>query len=271
VLPDAVRRFWTALIELSPAAEPFEWGFVQTDPRFPDVWDANNATVLTPTEGLSLTAITDELVPRLRATGASAEHVEFWETDVETPALREARAIGTKDRTDVVMVFDPALSEHRPSVEVQEVGWPDDAFWPWYRRSLIEFDPTDLLPEHVLDQLVERTRRVFVPAGERFFLGLIDGVPAGYTALLRLDGVGYLDNVVTMPEFRRRGVASSTVLAAVQASRAAGDDAVFLLADEHGRPRDLYERLGFREAGRIETLNRPLTVEGRRQTAGEGT
>jgi ribosomal protein S18 acetylase RimI-like enzyme len=261
MLPEPVRRFWTAATGLSPNAVAFDWGYVETDSRYPDVWDANNATVLTPTPTVTLDEIRGELRPRLRTAGAGSDHVEFWEPTIDCPALREARSIGMKDRTDVVMTFEGTVREAPSVVEVEEATAPSEGFWAWYRAGLNEFEQGTVLPEAVLDQSVARTRQVFVPAGTRFFVGRVDGEPAGYTSLLRLEGVGYLDSVVTMPDRRRRGVASSTVMAAVEASRGAGDEATFLLADEGGQPSKLYERLGFHVASRIETLNRPLPSE----------
>ena len=259
MLPEPVRLFWSAAIEMAarPVAHP--WGYVETDPRYPDVWDANNASVLSPSKDLTMHDILRELRPALASAGASREHVEFWETSADFPALSEARRIGTTERVDVVMVFDPTSSISRPGVEVDEVSRPGSDFWPWFRRSLSEFDSPGALDDHVLDQLVARTREVFVPEGERFFVATIDGERAGYAGLIRLEGVGYVDNVVTMPQYRRRGVASAAVSAAVEASRSSGDEATFLLADEGGSPAALYERLGFRVASRVETLSRPLS------------
>jgi ribosomal protein S18 acetylase RimI-like enzyme len=87
----------------------------------------------------------------------------------------------------------------------------------------------------------------------------MNGEPAGYTSLLSSEGVGYLDNVVTMPPFRRRGVATGTVIAAVRSSLRSGDDRVFLLAERGGNAQRLYERLGFRVRSQIESYTRPLS------------
>lgn len=258
MLPEPVRGFWSAAIELSPNAAAFDWGYVETDRRFPDVWDANNATVLTPTPALTLDEVLRELHGRLREAGARRDHVEFWELAVDCPALREARSIGMNDRADVVMTFEAGSSQPRPTLEVEELADPPEDFWPWYRAGLDEFESGPVLADDVLDQIVARTRQVLVPAGTRFFVARVDGERAGYASLLRLGGVGYLDTVVTMPAFRRRGVATATVMAATEASRDAGDETTFLLADEDGQPSRLYERLGFRAAARIETLSRPL-------------
>jgi ribosomal protein S18 acetylase RimI-like enzyme len=81
---------------------------------------------------------------------------------------------------------------------------------------------------------------------------------AGQTTLLGIDGVGYLDSVVTRPEFRRRGVASATVLRAVEAATERGDRLVHLLTVKDSGPQRLYERLGFQLAAEIVTFTRPL-------------
>ncbi|TMA58737.1 MAG: GNAT family N-acetyltransferase, partial [Deltaproteobacteria bacterium] len=65
-------------------------------------------------------------------------------------------------------------------------------------------------------------------------------------------------NVVTMPAFRRRGVASATVMAAVRTALAEGNELVFLLAERGAPPARLYERLGFGTWAQVETFHRPF-------------
>ena len=259
-LPDFVKVFWYAALELGQRTERTPWGAVTTDDRFPLVWDANNAAVLEPQQGLDPEDIECALLPALRRAGAPYEHVEFWESSVDTPALAEFRRRGERPAPDVAMVFDGPLPE-RPAddVRVEEVTRPDRSFWPWYRDSLREFGME--LSEDVLDQMVRRTRTVFVPTGLRWFVGSLDGERAGYTSLVSLAGVGYIDDVVTVPALRRRGVASATVRAAVAASEEAGNAHVFLLAERDGDPQRLYERLGFRVAASIESFTTLLPPE----------
>jgi predicted GNAT family acetyltransferase len=192
--------------------------------------------------------------------GAPSEHVEFWETSVESPALKEYRRSGERPDPDVAMVFEGPLPPPVATVRVEEVTHPDRSFWPWYRDSLREFGME--LSEEVLDQMVRRTRDVFLPAGMRWFVGSVDGEPAGYASLISLEGIGYLDNVVTMPTFRRRGVAGAAVTSAVMAGLGAGNAHVFLLAEQAGNPQRLYERLGFRVAAPIESFTRALVPGG---------
>jgi len=259
-VPDFVKQFWYASIEVGQTTTRTPWGAVATDDRFPLVWDANNAAVLEPAPGLTTSDLRGALTPALRRAGALYEHVEFWETGNDSPALDEFRRVGQRPDPDVVMVFEGSKPAPSPTGDpaVEELTEPDASFWAWYRESLREFG-TELLSDDVLDQLVARTRKVFLPCGLRWFVGRIDGQRAGYTSLLALEGVGYLDNVVTMPSARRRGVATATVTAAVRSSLGSGDRHVFLLAERGGAPQNLYERLGFRVRSQVESYTRPLS------------
>ncbi len=116
----------------------------------------------------------------------------------------------------------------------------------------------DVLAEDVVEQMDRREQEVLIPAGLRMFVALVEGRVAGFTNLLSLRAVGYLDTVVTLPQFRRRGVATAAVTHAVGESLAGGDRLVHLLADEGEPPQALYERLGFRVRARVRSVNRSL-------------
>ena len=74
-----------------------------------------------------------------------------------------------------------------------------------------------------------------------------------------LEGVGYLDNVATFPEARGRGLASAIVAAAIELARESGADHVSLFADpDNDAVVRMYERLGFREVGRLAATRGPV-------------
>jgi ribosomal protein S18 acetylase RimI-like enzyme len=76
-------------------------------------------------------------------------------------------------------------------------------------------------------------------------------VPAAVAALLVLDGVGYLDQVVTFPRARRRGFATAIASRVIADARALGAERTFLLAEPDGEAARLYERIGFRAVTQI--------------------
>jgi ribosomal protein S18 acetylase RimI-like enzyme len=260
-LPDEVRSFWYAMCELGEWSERTPWGIVAADSRFPLVWEANLGCVMEPMPDLAIEEVEAAVRDGLARSGGPYEHLEFWETSVVGPALDAARARAERHGRDAVMTFDGRGLRASPpdpggAIEVDEVRTPGGEFWPWLRDSVVEYGTP--LSDPVLDQLVERFRSVLVPAGLRWFVARVDGERAGYAGLISLEGVGYVEGVVTMPAFRRRGVASATVSRAVEASRRAGDRAMFLLTDPEGGARRLYERLGFRVAAEVEGCTRRL-------------
>lgn len=239
------------------------WGVVVTDRRYPRVYEANHASVLRRAPDLTVADIRAELLSALEQTGATHEHVEFMDSDDESPALRNLLASPGEHDPDVVMVCEgnglpiPKIATPtRGEVNVQEVLKPDETYWELVRAVPNQYG--DPLPDDVLDQMLARVRDLFVPAGQRFFLGTVGGTNAGVASVLTLDGVAYVDNVATWPQFRGRGVASATVSTAVHESLRSGAEVVFLLAEEGGAAQRLYERLGFRARRRCYGFTRPL-------------
>lgn len=62
---------------------------------------------------------------------------------------------------------------------------------------------------------------------------------------------------MTLAQFRKRGLARATVSRALAASREAGNDRTFLMADRDDWPKELYLKLGFDEIGRVYEFVRP--------------
>ena len=86
-----------------------------------------------------------------------------------------------------------------------------------------------------------------------------DGTIVALAALVQLEGVGYLDNVATFPEARGRGMASAIVSRAIELARGSGAEHVSLFADPEALPVvRMYERLGFREVGRLASTKGPV-------------
>jgi ribosomal protein S18 acetylase RimI-like enzyme len=263
-LPERILSYWKASLRLHQRVRETPWGAVVTDPRYPLVYEANHACVLTPAPELTVGDIRAELLPALEEAGARYEHIEFMDADDDSQALRDLVASPGEHHPDVVMVHEgggrvrpKAVPDERSGeIEVHEVVQPDEPFWERYR--LIPNQYGHALPDEVLGQMLARVKELFLPAGERFFVGSVGGAYAGVASVLTLEGVAYVDNVATLPEFRGRGVASATVGLAVRASLEAGARVVFLLAEEGGGPQRLYERLGFRVRRRCIGFTRSL-------------
>ena len=104
--------------------------------------------------------------------------------------------------------------------------------------------------EPLVQQILEHRRDVGKAIPTRLFAAEADGRLVAHTELYSEGGVGQVENVLTLPDYRGRGLARSLVLYAVAESHAAGNDFTFLVADADDWPQRLYEKLGFETVGR---------------------
>jgi GNAT superfamily N-acetyltransferase len=95
-----------------------------------------------------------------------------------------------------------------------------------------------------------------VPA-TRFFVGASDGVDVAVTTLYSDGAIAQIEDVATLRDYRRRGLARATVTAAIDAALEMGHQLVFIIADEDDWPKELYGRLGFDAVGRAWAFTRP--------------
>src|SRR4029079_19216333 len=91
----------------------------------------------------------------------------------------------------------------------------------------------------------------------RFFIGASGGVDAAVTTLYSDGVVAQIEDVATLRDYRRRGLARGTVSAAIDAALEMGHTLVFIVADDDDWPKDLYARLGFDAVGRAWAFTRP--------------
>jgi ribosomal protein S18 acetylase RimI-like enzyme len=128
-----------------------------------------------------------------------------------------------------------------------------------------EVDPEELAPvwaegirqgpygadDETVRQLVaaQHLRRQAVAV--RYFAARVDERIASYCELFSDGGTAQVESVMTLEEFRGRGLATAVVGRAAAEARASGHDFVFLDADDEDWPKGLYRKLGFAEIGRI--------------------
>ena len=108
----------------------------------------------------------------------------------------------------------------------------------WHREDFPHLDPSAYL---------EQARSV-APRLHTRVLAIRDdaGRPAAYAQLERLGDAAEIAQVFVHPEHRGAGLGTAVTRAAIEA--AAGVDELLIVADDKGRPKDLYRRLGFRPA-----------------------
>src|SRR5947199_7948162 len=77
--------------------------------------------------------------------------------------------------------------------------------------------------ERLVEQILDHRRDVGKAIPTRLFAGEADGRPVAHTELYSEDGIGQVENVFTLPDYRGRGLARSLVLHALAASPDAGN------------------------------------------------
>jgi GNAT superfamily N-acetyltransferase len=247
-------ELFTSLDRLLEHFEPTWWGSVAADSRLPLIYDANYASVTTDSP-VALAEVEASLLPALERAGATHVHVVvIGDERSRKPLLDELEASGGRFTFDTAMRFE-AAAPSEPIHPVREMHAPDEGFWDLQRRALPEFD---ISGAEVIDLLIRWQREVLAPGGKRWFTVSLDGRAAGSGSLYLAGRAAYVDDVVTFPEARRRGVASAVVSHMVAEALEAGAGDVYLLADAPG-PIRLYERLGFAAVGENVGSLRPRT------------
>ncbi len=139
----------------------------------------------------------------------------------------------------IVMAHDTEIRT-RPIVDVVEL--PFDELKP----AMVAFDTSeDRNPTEVAVELVESRTAVIEAVDTTFLAARIGDAIGGWCELYVRDDVAQVENVMTFPDYRNRGVASSVVNEALRRAYTGGAEIVFLFADSDDWPKELYEKLGF--------------------------
>jgi ribosomal protein S18 acetylase RimI-like enzyme len=224
----------------APERVPLPFGTVLRNRELPDVWDANVVRVEGQHDDLNAGAVERVCEEELRAFGASRPKVVFEHPATGRRLVAQLREGGWQASRDVVLVQRPPWPPE-PEVQVEQVAL-DDLLHA--RRAGWRDDPAVGDDPGVLSQLTARVEHV--PSSiRRHFAICRDGEPVSFCDLFLAAGAGQVEDVVTLPEHRRRGFGSALVAAAAAAARESGADPVFLIAEADGDARRLYERLGF--------------------------
>ena len=231
---------------MSTATVPFSHGTAYLNDDFPLRWDSNFLAVERGHPPTSAPELAEEAERILGSAGLG--HRQVFVPDGDTGG-RLAPGFGAmRWSTDQLVVMSqrrpPARSA--PELDVREGSFEE-------AMPLIE-EVVRRAPyatsKEVVRQLVEHRGLLERVAAARFFVGRVEGVDAGVCEAYLIDGVGQVEDVNTLEEHRRKGVATAVVTAAADGCRAKGADLVFLIADQDDWPKELYATLGFEPVAR---------------------
>ena len=143
----------------------------------------------------------------------------------------------TTDYSEAMMEFvTPAdLPSTNPALDVRVITENEFEIWADVMCRSFEFEP----------DMGEVGRPALKDSAARCYLALVEGEPAGTTLLYSDLEMGYIDLVGTLPEFRRKGLATALVRQAIEDSVSIGNRWTALESESGLEVERMYEGLGF--------------------------
>ncbi len=212
--------------------EPWEHGSVLRTPSAPNFWDANFVRVegdASDLEPLDLVRVADELL-------ADSRHRKLEVEDERAGARMRPfyEAAGWVTDRNAVMLREGSAPSHR---DVEEVGLLET------RPLRVEWYLSYSNDESEQEALADAQDRISRRRGMRAFIVRdAGGFPVGFTTLAVADDGVEIDQLYVTPKARGGGIGGRLVEAALHAG---GRDTGWVIADDDGLARALYERLGF--------------------------
>jgi ribosomal protein S18 acetylase RimI-like enzyme len=238
---------WSRLV--GTEVVPFRWGAAYLDDGFPLRYDSNFLAV----EGRPADVTVDDLIAEADAIlgGAGRGHRRILVEDelrvALTPGFLE-RGWSAEALAAMVLRGEPDRPRDTSAVDQLPFASVRDLLEEVSRREPWGEDA------ETVRQLTDHHAKLEAVAGARFFAQRVDGALAGSCELYVLGDEAQIENVATLEEYRRRGVASAVVLAAADTARSEGARWIHLVADAEDWPRAWYRRLGFVDAGGFGTF-----------------
>ncbi len=225
--------------------EPWAHGTVVRSTAAPHYYDLNTVRVESG-PGMSvaeLIAFSDEALA-----GVDHRRIDFEDAELGDALRAGFEAEGWLTERLVWMLHE-APPPPGPEVRVEEVPYDDvrELRVTWHREDFPGLDPSEYLDE---------ARALSPRVGTRILAVREGGRPVAYTQLEHIGRSAEIAHVFVHPEHRGAGLGTALTRAAIEAASSVED--LLIVADDAGRPKELYRRLGFRPAWRaVEMLRLP--------------
>jgi GNAT superfamily N-acetyltransferase len=214
--------------------EPWRHGTVVRATRFPDYFDFNVVRV-EEDPGMSveaLAAFADEALD-----GLSHRRMDFEDSDAAEALRPGFEALGWMTERLVWMRHE-SPPPPGPDIAVEEVPYDESIHRlhvNWFREDFPDLDPGDFFA-----QAAEADAQL----GSRVLAVQRAGMPVAFAKVDRVGRSAEVAQVYVSPKHRGGGLGTALTRAAIEL---AGDaDETWIIADDQGRPKTLYARLGFR-------------------------
>jgi GNAT superfamily N-acetyltransferase len=192
-----------------------------------------------------------------------------FDCDPFTRAAFEARLVleGYREEATLQLILEGSLRASPPRVEIRLAR--GDADWRILRRLIrldhqetAEREQRPVYAESVSRQMTEVKRAKCPPL--RFWIAQVGEVDAGFlSSWPGENGVGLVEDLFTVRELRRRGIAAALMVRAVEDARERGADLVLIGARPADSPRHIYASMGFRPLCVTRSYLKTLAAGGR--------
>jgi ribosomal protein S18 acetylase RimI-like enzyme len=233
--------------------EPFRFGTAYLHSQLPRVWSRNYLVADTDLDEASVDLLVAEADRILGDAGLHHRKVEVYDEQEGARLEPGFSKLGWDVHCNVLMVARREPDRPADLTLTEEVGI--DELEPVWAEG-IRGEPFGK-DEETVRQLVANKRVVVASRDTKFFAARVDGRIGSYCDLYSDGSTGQIEAVMTLEQYRNRGLARATVSRALAASREAGNDMTFLMALKDDWPKELYRKLGFDEIGHVYEFVRP--------------
>jgi ribosomal protein S18 acetylase RimI-like enzyme len=213
-------------------ARPISHGTVFRSPRHPDFWEYNSVRLDRPMEAGEMIAVAER-----ELAGCSHRFVE-WTIPMPAPVVDELRERGWLATPMIYMLHDgrepPETGGELVELDYDAVRELREA---WHREDFGETNE--------MERFHAQAREIAELAHVRVIAAVEDGRPTGFSQVETHDGASEVCQVFVRAEHRGAGIGGALTARAIRAGAEAAPD-VWICAERDNRPRNLYERLGFR-------------------------
>jgi len=225
----------------SETVEEFDWGRLIYNPATAALWSDNYLEVhSTDLHAAELAVLAEQVLAPRGIEHRDVVPVDPAHADGLVPGFEALEGWEVWRSLYMILAREPARvagpAKEVPRTAVESV-----------RRAVAEDDPDFTKP--AVEQRLMRDARLGAAGNGRWFAAPPDGPPGASCVLYEQNGIGQVETVVTTRDRRGQGLASAVVTEAARASRQAGHELTFIVADADDWPWKLYERLGFDRVG----------------------
>lgn len=193
-------------------------------------------------------ALMEEVCAFIEEKKARLEDLRYWAIH---PGCRNRRLEayfawqGFKSNLEIAMALGPTVSlATNPCVEIQGGVEPPEE---WRAVHIAKYQEDRDVESSDIPRLLEYNKSRFQDPRVQVYVAKLRGQPAGTMALFTSDQTAQIDEVYTMPKFRRQHVASTLMAALVDTAKQGGVRNIIIVVPKAFPSYNMYRKIGFFE------------------------